>query len=340
MKAAEKGTKKAELGALNSEPASTIQVVASNGAPAASADPSTPSAPSAPEAGEMVPATGVDPTILRNIPLFSKLGPAELLALTCLLKAHKFPASTPVMFIGDDGSEFYIVQVGRVEISQPDEAGQEVRLAELGPGQFFGEISLLDGGPRTATVRAVNDVILLALNRPDFVEVLLQHPSAAVHILTILGHRQRDLLEKLRGIRNVNEAIGGGQTRLEWALSKVANLFSSEKFLLANLLGILTWVVVHSFLWPKYARPGETIDWADKPPTFFWLGFMITVEAIVISIFVLNSQRRQADRDRIRGDLEYQVNVKAHMEVMELQRKVDRLLEAQKKRDDEQPAEN
>jgi len=269
-------------------------------------------------------ASGVDPTIVANIPLFAKLAREEIVALCGLMKSKKFERDEPIVFIGDDGSEFHIVQVGRALVSQPNESGKEVALAELGPGQFFGEISLLDGGPRTATVRAVNDVILLSLERADFVEFLLKHPSAAVHILTVLGARQRDLLEKLRGIRNVNEVVVGHQSKLQRALTRVASVFASEKFLLANLIFIACWMSLHLVLAYKHRR---TINLIDDPPTFFWLGFMITVEAIVISMFVLNAQRRQAERDRVRADFEYQVNVKAHINVAELHRKVDKLLE-------------
>ena len=267
-------------------------------------------------------AGSVDWSLLLNIPLFSKLTPEELGALATLLKTRKYAESEPIVYLGDDGSEFFIVQHGRVAVSHPDESGREVKLAELSPGNFFGEISLLDGGPRTATVTAMTDVTLLSLERAQFVTFLLQHPSAAVHILTILGARQRELLEKLRGIRNVNEAIGGEQTKLQRVLSSCARVFASEKFLLLNLVFIVGWVIVHTLLWH------DKVKWVDEPPTFFWLGFMITAESIVIAMFVLNAQRRQAERDRVRGDLEYQVNVKAHVEVMELHRKVDRLLEA------------
>ncbi len=272
---------------------------------------------------ERTPETAhVDWALLLNIPLFSKLSPDEMTALTLLLKTRKFVESEPIVYLGDDGSEFYIVQHGKVAVSHPDESGKEVTLAELGPGNFFGEISLLDGGPRTANVRADGDVTLLSLERGQFVQFLLQHPAAAVHILTILGARQRELLEKLRGIRNVNEAVLKRQTRLQRAVSHLAGIFASERFLLFNLVFITTWVVVHSLIWH------DKIKWKDEPPTFFWLGFIITAESIVVAMFVLNSQRRQAERDRVRGDLEYQVNVKAHVEVMELHRKVDRLLEA------------
>lgn len=272
-------------------------------------------------------STDVDITLLANIPLFAKLTPEQLADLAKLLTLQRFADTQPIMFIGDNGTDFYIVQYGKVAVSQPDESGREVTLAELSAGNFFGEISLLDGGPRTANVHAVSDCGLLCLGRAAFVDFLIQHPAAAVHILTTLGARQRDLLHKLRNIRNVNEAMEGGQTRLQRVLSRVATLFSSERFLLANLLFIIAWMALHLFLWPEK----EKIKWLDEPPTFFWLGFMITIESIVVSIFVLNSQRRQAERDRVRADLEYQVNVKAHIEVMELHRKIDRLLEAQQK---------
>jgi CRP/FNR family cyclic AMP-dependent transcriptional regulator len=274
----------------------------------------------------LVEAVAADSSLLKSIPLFSKLSPEELEALAQLLKTRKFSDGEPIVFIGDDGTEFYIVQQGKVAVSHPDDSGKEVTLAELGPGNFFGEISLLDGGARTATVRAASPVTLLCLDRGQFIEFLMQHPSAAVHILTILGARQRDLLEKLRGIRNVNEAVAGEQTRLQRFSSRCATIFASEKFLLFNLIFFVLWVSVNFLLWPAK----DKIRWVDEPPTFFWLGFMITVEAIVISMFVLNAQRRQAERDRVRGDLEYQVNVKAHVEVMELHRKVDKLLEAAK----------
>ena len=272
--------------------------------------------------GERDPA--VDSALLANIPLFSKLTPDELAALTRLLTSRRFKASDPIVFLGEDGSEFYVVQHGKVSVSQTDDSGREVTLAELGPGNFFGEISLLDGGPRTANVTAATDAALLSLERSQFVQFLLQHPSAAVHILTILGARQRDLLEKLRGIRNVNEAVAGAQTRLQKLLTSVAAAFASEKFLLANLFIFVMWMATNVAMQKLGHKP------FDDPPFFFWLGFMITVEAILLSMFVLNAQRRQAERDRVRGDLEYQVNVKAHVEVMELHRKVDKLLEAAK----------
>jgi uncharacterized membrane protein len=208
-------------------------------------------------------------------------------------------------------------------VSYPDESGAEVELERMGAGSIFGEISLLDGGSRTANVRALTAVEALSLPRDEFVTFMLNRPSVAVHVLTVFAARQRALLEKLRGIRNVNDADRLSKSSAGRLLGMVAGLFASERFLLANLVLIAGWIVVNLLLRASGVTP------FDEPPTYFWLGFLISVEAIVITMFVLNAQRHQAERDRIHADFEYQVNVKAHMEVVDLHRKLDRLLEAQ-----------
>src|SRR5258706_14836567 len=249
---------------------------------------------------ERTPETAhVDWALLLNIPLFSKLSPEEMTALTLLLKSRKFVESEPIVYLGDDGSEFYIVQHGKVAVSHPDESGKEVTLAELGPGNFFGEISLLDGGPRTATVRAEGDVTLLSLERGQFVQFLLQHPAAAVHILTILGARQRELLEKLRGIRNVNEAVLKRQTRLQRAVSHLAGIFASERFLLCNLVFITTWVVVHSLIWH------DKIKWRGRAPALFLPGVLLPAWSILVGTFLRKCMRSQTGWGPLAGGSGY-----------------------------------
>ena len=138
-------------------------------------------------------------------------------------------------------------------------------------------------------------------------------------MITVLAHDSAGL-EKLRA-SGTSTTRSQGETRLQQRLALVARVFASEKFLLANLVVVSTWIAVNLLL----RASGRAAF--DAPPTFFFLGFLIAVEALVIAIFVLNAQRRQAERDRIRADLEYQVNVKAHVEVMDLHRKMDRLME-------------
>src|SRR4029078_9393229 len=99
--------------------------------------------------------------------------------------------------------------------------------------------------------------------------------------------------------------------------------------LVVNVLVILGWMVVQTLRYnaASHADPAHVppISTLDQPPTFFWLGFMITVEAIVLSIFVLNAQKRQANRDAIKADLDYQVNRKAQLEIMQLHEKLEQV---------------
>lgn len=257
--------------------------------------------------------------ILGAIPLFAKLPAPERGELEAMLKTQEYPANRPVVWLGEQGEDFYIVNHGKVVVSCPDESGKEVVLGHLGPGQFFGEISLLDGGPRTATVRTAVDSAMLVLSRQDFLQFLTKHPDAAIYMLGILGKRQRDTNEKLRGIRNVNEAVAQEQTRWHAIAERIATISASQWFVLVNLVFFAFWMTTNVLL----KNAGRT-PW-DDPPSFGTLGFLVTIEALFISLFVLISQGQQGERDRIRADLDYQVNLKAHQEVMQLHQKLDRL---------------
>jgi len=133
-----------------------------------------------------------------GIPLFADLTPAEREDLARLLQPRRFDAHHAVFWIGEPGDEFFIIESGQVVICYPDEHGEEKTLAVLGPGHFFGELSLLDGGRRTATARAQTESRLLSLGREAFHDFLKKHPVSAIHILSTIGRRQRDSLDKLR----------------------------------------------------------------------------------------------------------------------------------------------
>jgi len=257
--------------------------------------------------------------ILSAVPLFAKLPVEERAELEGLLKTQEFPANKHIVWIGDKGEDFFIVKHGKVIVSCPDETGKEVVLSHLGPGHFFGEISLLDGGPRTATVRTATDSSMLVLAREDFLKFLQKHPDAAIYMLGILGKRQRDTNDKIRGIRNANEAIAEERTRWQVTAERIATISASQWFVLMNLLFFAIWVGINIVL----KNMGRT-PW-DEPPSFGTLGFIVTVEALFISLFVLISQGQQGERDRIRADLDYQINLKAHQEVMGLHQKLDKL---------------
>ncbi|HSI37110.1 MAG: DUF1003 domain-containing protein [Phycisphaerae bacterium] len=257
----------------------------------------------------------MDPDLLAHIPLFAKLAPAELADLAQLLTEKRFTAQQPVFWIGEEGSDFYLVTVGRLAVCYPDEAGHEITLAMLAAGDFFGEISLLDGGPRTATIRAQTDCILLTLTRHDFLAFLQRHPAAAVHILTVLGQRQREMLEKLRGVKNVNEVFEEKSTAWQRAADLIAAVSASQPFVLFHVFMFAGWMILNAIL-------GER---AFDPYPYQLLTMIVSLEAIFLSIFVLVSQNRSGEKDRIRADLDYQVNLRAHLAVMQLHQKMDRI---------------
>ena len=269
--------------------------------------------------------------LFNRIPLFAGLTPVERDDLHRLLRSEEHKPQDTIFWIGEPGDTFYIVEEGTVVISYTEESGREVTLATLGPGQFFGELSLLDGGRRTGTARAFDDVRLLVLTRNQFQAFIKRHPSSAIHMMEELGRRQRDNLDKLRGIKNANEAVRERQTPVQRVIERVTAVFASEVFLVLNMTFIVIWMIVQTWRYNAAAASDPTlpkITFLDQPPTFFWLGFMITIEAIVLSIFVLNAQKRQSQRDAIKADMDYQVNRKAQLEIMQLHEKVDRLTNA------------
>ena len=271
----------------------------------------------------MAENTNID--LLANIPLFEGVGIDERAALARLFKKCEFKPGEHIVYVGVPGQEFYIVNSGNVAVTLPNDKGQEMVLTVLKPGQFFGEIALLDGGPRTASARAETDVVLLELSRDDFYGFLTQNPKVAITMMSIQAKRQRDTNEKLRTIKNANEVFEQKQSVAERASERIATAFASNTFLLFNLLLFAFWIVVNVLL-PKLG-----LHQFDEPPTFPTLGFLITLESILLSMFVLASQKLQSDRDRVRADLEYNVNVKAQLEVTQLHQKVDRLEEVIRK---------
>src|SRR5690242_15163012 len=115
----------------------------------------------------LTPTPTMSHDMISTIPLFAPLPADERAELQGMLRTQSFPANRPVVWLGDKGNDFYIVKHGKCLVSCPDEGGKEVQLSTLGAGHFFGEISLLDGGPRTANVRTTEETELLVLPRED-----------------------------------------------------------------------------------------------------------------------------------------------------------------------------
>ncbi|MGC3957472.1 MAG: DUF1003 domain-containing protein [Verrucomicrobiota bacterium] len=158
-------------------------------------------------------------------------------------------------------------------------------------------------------------MILLSLSRHDFLEFLKKNPTAGIHILTVLGQRQREMVEKLRGVKNVNEVYEEKVTRWQKIADIIAAVSASPQFVLTHLVWFGLWMIINAFMGEK----------GPDPYPFPLLTMIVSLEAIFLSIFVLVSQNRSGEKDRIHADLDYQVNLKAHLEVMQLHQKVGRI---------------
>jgi len=254
--------------------------------------------------------------LLDNIPLFAGLSGDEKWDLARRINVREVPAGHPLFWINERGEEFFVIQSGHVAITVPDEGGQkEVTLAVLGPGDFFGEVSLLDGGPRTATARTQTEASLLVIGRDAFGQFIRDFPSAAAHILEVLGKRQRNSVEKLRGIRNLNEVMDQKLTTWQKIANTIAALAASKTFLLVHACGFVGWIVLNLSLRHR----------APDPYPFAFLCLWSSTEAIFLSLFILISQNMQSQKDRLRTELEYQVALKAQFEIMQLHQKLDAL---------------
>lgn len=255
----------------------------------------------------------IDAAALSDVELFSKLEPAQREFLACSMTERDFEANQPVVWIGDQAGEFFIIRSGRVEVCIPDEAGRELRVSVLGPGEFFGELALFDGGTRTSTVRTTAPTRMLVLSNTAFRACVQVHGSIALHVLEVLGRRQRQLLERLRGIRNVNEIIEQRLTAWQRISGMITEAAASRGFLFVHACLFGAWVLVNVAL--------GTRAWDPYP--FSFLSFWASLEAIFLSLFILVTQSTEGRRDRLRNEQDYQVAVKLQFEIMQLHQKLD-----------------
>lgn len=257
--------------------------------------------------------------LLGGVPFFRLLDDQERAALARVIDEVVIPAGQTIFEYGDPGDSLYVIRSGEVEAFVNDDTGTRIVLETSGPGEFFGEISLLDQGPRTATVVVTKDLEALRVDRDDLDQFLSHHPTAALDLLTVVGHRLRETGNLLRhtASRNVNEEMADTRTPLLKAVDWIAEFSGSIPFLFLNAALFASWILVNAGLIP-FIGPFD-------PFPFILLTMAVSLEAIMLSVLVLLSQNRQAAKDHLRDDIEYEVNMKAELEVAHLHGKVDHL---------------
>jgi CRP/FNR family transcriptional regulator, cyclic AMP receptor protein len=259
--------------------------------------------------------------LLADIPLFALLDEQERSNLAARLDDVTFAAGTTLFTAGDPGESMFIVVSGEVEIFFRNNTGQPIVLELATPGHFIGEISLLDGGARSASAVANTDVQALVVDRGDLDEFLRTCPAAALDLLGATGRRLRESAELLRhtATRDANEIEEDLRTRVMKIADWISEFSGSLPFLFIHCVLFFVWIILN--VGPLgHSRIG---GWDPFP--FGLLTMVVSLEAIILSVFVLLSQNRQVARDRVRNDIEYDVNLKAELEVAELHKKMDHL---------------
>jgi len=262
-----------------------------------------------------------DPSFLANIKMFELLNEADRVALANVVDELKVPEGHTLFQAGDPGDSLFIVRVGEIELFIKDTAGQKIVLTTSEAGDMFGELAMLDTGPRTATALALTDSEVLVLDRDDLVLLFQRKPEAALHMLAALSGltRKADELLRTRVSRNVNEEMEVHSTPLQRIADWIAWFSGSMPFLMINGGWFIIWVIINTL---PVGIP------AFDPYPFGLLTMIVSLEAIFLSCFVLISQNRQAEKDHVRSDIEYEINIKAELEVAHLHEKTDRIYEA------------
>ena len=257
---------------------------------------------------------------LREVPLFESLDDSAAKQLCELLETLDCEAHKVLFRAGDAGDAMYLIERGKVRICVQATDGHEVTLTELGRGDFFGEMALLDDGQRrSANAVVAEDARLAVLSREHFLSFVMGgNPSVALEMLTALANRLRHTDELLRHstTRNVNEEEAAHLTMADRAADKIAEFGGSWKFIIFEIGLFLSWMLVNSWLL------------ADKVFDAYPYVFLNLVLGIICGLqapFIMMSQNRQSHKDRLRADLDYQVNLKNELTLQEILERLETL---------------
>jgi uncharacterized membrane protein len=257
------------------------------------------------------------PEILKDVPLFALLDDDEMAVLAGQVELKTFAPRQRIYKIGDPGGQAYVMVQGRVRVTTVDEDHQEVVVDEPACGEFFGFASMLDQTPHQTSASAVEEALCLEVDRQDIAILLERKPHAGMDLLTVLGrqfHASQQLV-RIRSQRNPNEVIEAGMTPGERIADIVGRFGGSWSFIISFLVSLVIYSAINVWL-------GKS---AWDPYPFILLNLILSMMAAIQAPVIMMSQNRQDTRDRLRGELDYDVNRRAEAEIQALSRKLNLL---------------
>ncbi len=258
-----------------------------------------------------------DPNELKHVPLFALLDDEEAAVLAAQVELKKFAPRQRIYKIGDPGKQAYVMMSGVVQVTTVDEDHQEVMVDEPGHGDFFGFASMLEQTPHQTNAMAMEETVCLEVDRDDIAILLQRKPMAGMDMLTVLGrqfHASQQLV-RLRASRNPNQVIEQESTLGERVADSVARFGGSWTFII--LFGVV--LVIYSGL--NITLGGRAWD----PYPFILLNLFLSMLAAIQAPVIMMSQNRQDMKDRLRSELDYDVNRRAETEIQGLAHKVNLL---------------
>src|SRR5262245_45096841 len=248
---------------------------------------------------------------LRHVPLFESLDNEAALELCELFESLDRKAGALLFRAGDEGDAMYLIEEGTVRICVRAKDGHEVTLTDLDRGDFFGEMALLGGNPRSADARVAENARLAVLSREHFLPFVRRNPNVALEMLTALTNRLRHTDELLRhtATRNVNVEEAAQLTFADRASDRIAEFGGSWKFIFTAIGFLALWVVTNTILLSQ-----KRFD----PYPFILLNLALNMIFALQAPIIMMSQNRQAHKDRLRSDLDYQLNLKNELALQEI----------------------
>jgi uncharacterized membrane protein len=258
-----------------------------------------------------------DPQELKHVPLFALLDDEETAVLAGQVELKKFTPRQRIYKAGDKGGQAYVMVSGRVRVSTVDDDGQEVIVDEPGHGEFFGFASMLEQTPHQTDAIALEEATCLEVDREDIAVLLQRKPMAGMDMLTVLGrqfHASQHLI-RVRASRNPNDIIEAEATIGERLADQVARFGGSWAFIVLFAVVLSVYTAINVAIGPK----------AWDPYPFILLNLFLSMLAAIQAPVIMMSQNRQDVKDRLRGELDYEVNRRAASDIQGLARKVNAL---------------
>ena len=254
---------------------------------------------------------------IENVPLFANLPAAQLESLRKDAVRQLFKAGEKIFNHGDLPEYLYIVEEGVIDIVLPAK-GEEIILASLEAGSFFGELSVFDSHPRTATARATLDSSLICIPLTSIAALTNRSPTAARQFMSVIIHRLRtadELLARVQ-IKNINEIVDEQMSVGQRVADLVARFGGSWIFIIAFCAFLLLWMAINTVLFFK--SPPD-------PFPYIFLNLILSCIAALQAPVIMMSQNRQAVKDRLQADQDFQINIKAEFAIQQIHRKLDEL---------------